>query len=139
MKRYLSTFAVGLILYAVPGYSQTAQFKDSIPKRSTTNAAPASPGFAAEPNAPPLNYCMIEIQTSNLKGVKSAEEWSSGCERRVDIYCKTHDTGDEDDTPANRERDHMLSACNHLPSPAACKRAFREMCSALASWQATNP
>jgi hypothetical protein len=131
MKGYLSTFAVGLILYAAPGYSQTAQFKDS--------TTPASPGLAAEPSAPPLNYCMIEIQSSNSKGVKSAEEWSSGCERRIDIYCKTHDTGDEDDTPANHERDHMLSACNHISSAAACKRAFRQMCSALASWQAANP
>ena len=49
MKRYLSTFAVGLILYAVPGYSQTAQFEHSIPKRSTTNVAPVSPGVAKSP------------------------------------------------------------------------------------------
>ena len=129
MKRYLSTFAVGLILYAVPGYSQTSQF----------DKAPVAPRVTKTIDAPPLNYCMIEIQTPSLKGVKPAEEWSSGCERRVDIYCKTHDTGDEDDTPSNSERDHLLSACNNISYPAACKRAFREMCPALATWQATNP
>ena len=134
MKRYLSTVAVGLILYAVPGYSQTAQFEHSIP-----NVTPVAPRVAKTVDAPPLNYCMIEIQTPSQTGVKPAEEWSSGCERRVDIYCHTHDTGDEDDTPSNSERDHLLSACNHISYPAACKRAFREMCSALTSWQAANP
>jgi hypothetical protein len=137
MKRYLSTVAVGLILYAVPSYSQTAQPNEPVPKHSVTT----SPSFADKPdtNAPPLNACMIEIQRADLRGVKPTEEWSSGCVRRAEIYCKTRDTGDEDDTPTNGERDHMLSACNHISYPAACKRAFREMCPALASWEATNP
>jgi hypothetical protein len=135
MKRYVSTFAVSLILYAAPAYSQTAQFEHPIP-----NVAPvAPPGVTKTIDAPPLNSCMIEIQTANLKGVKPAEEWSSGYERRVDTYCRTHDTGDDDDTPSNTERDHLLSACNNIPIPASCKRAFREMCPALATWQAANP
>jgi hypothetical protein len=141
MKHYLSTFAVGLILYAAPGYSQTAQLDQTSPRQAATNAAPNVPGFSASSDAPPLSYCMMELQKPNLKGLKPAEEWSSGCERRVDAYCKTHDTGDPDDTPSNRERDHMLSACSNAQplSAGACKKAFRDLCPALNAWQATNP
>jgi hypothetical protein len=132
--RYLSTVAVGLILYVLPGYSQTSQFEHGIP-----TATPVTPRVAKTIDAPSLNACMIEIQLPTLKGVKPAEEWSSGCLRRAEIYCTTRDTGDEDDTPSNGERDHMLSACNNINYPAACKKAFREICPALASWQAANP
>ena len=81
MKRYLSTVAVGLILCTqYPVILKPHNSNTSIP-----NVTPVAPRVAKTVDAPPLNYCMIEIQTPSQTGVKPAEEWSSGCERPVNI------------------------------------------------------
>lgn len=118
-----SVLAVGFVLYATPNHSQTQQELTLPAPRKQTAPTIVQPSVPLDDGpsipTPSLHQCM-------LQKIGAPNDTDIGCLDRINTYCQTHDTGDEDDKPSNSGYHHLLSACINVGSP--CIAAFKHLC-----------